>query len=218
MGSLTARGLELVGQCTKMLDDVGAQGFQEREELAPNSGPEVARVAVRRIAGERNGVACAVIEDGLARGANERTDSGETRRRGGRRAWGQRRETEWARAAQESYEHRLGAIVGVVTGGDDARRNHPSGGLERVVATSSRTCLEVSTFGDVDRGAIERDVEGPREFRSRVQLERSFGSKAVIDAVGKQNVPDVVPQNREHVEKRHGVGPAAHGHEHAIAP
>ena len=217
MGSLTACGLELIREGTKMRDDVWAEGFEEGEELASNPHPEVTRVCVGWIARERDGVPGDVREDGAVRRAEERTGPRETRERRGGRAWGKRRETEWARAAEESEEDRLGAIVGVVTGGDDACGDRRGGGLERVVASLPRACLNVSPFFDIDHRARERDDEGAREFLRSVQLPRSFGPQSVINAVCEEDVPDVVPQRGEHVEKRHRVGPAAHGDEHAIA-
>jgi hypothetical protein len=94
-----------------MLDDSRAQPFEHRQDLVAHSSTEKARIAVRRVDGVRQGVTGHVRVDVGAAGAIKGADPVAIEGREDAEAAG-------AGAAKDSHENGLGAVVGVVAGGD----------------------------------------------------------------------------------------------------
>ncbi len=123
-----------------------------------------------------------------------------------------------ARAAEHSHEHGLGAVVGVVTRRDPARagvaqrlpRAPPTGPPARAPAGCRRARRRPRP--------PEWHVERAREGLGQVELSRGLRPEPVVDAVGEESEGELPPQEPEHVEERHRVGPAAHGDEDGVTP
>ena len=207
-----ACGRELVGERREVGDDARAEGTEEGEELVANAGAEEARVVVRRIARERNGVPGDVLFDRLARRAEKwanaraivgsRGEGGEPVRPG---------------TTEKAQEHGLRAVVGVVRCRNVFCADQSRGGVERVVPRCAGARLQVPSVGERELRARERYAERLREFFRAVELERRARAQAMIDAVREEDVTDARTKAREHVKQRHGVGPSAHRNEHTIA-
>jgi hypothetical protein len=94
-----------------VLDDAGAQPFEHGQDLVPHAGAEKAGIAVRGVDGVRERVAGDVRVDVGAAGAVKGADPVAIDGREGGEAAG-------TRATEDSHENGLGAVVGVVAGGD----------------------------------------------------------------------------------------------------
>ncbi len=100
----------------------------------------------------------------------------------------------------------------------DSRRAGARSGLSKG-SVPGRPCssLKVSSRGDVDPRRVERDLEGEREGSNVVELERRFGSKAMIDTVGHELDSELFAEHGESVEERRGVWSSRARDENALA-
>lgn len=116
---------------------------------------------------------------------------------------------------KDADEHGLGAIVGVMTGGDDGTPLGPGGVAQGLVPCGSGPGLEVGRAGGPrqgDAGSAEGNAELPRQRCCQRELVGRVGPQAVVDAVGHHRKAVARGQRGEDVEERLRVGTSADRH------
>jgi len=113
---------KLVGEDIHVLYDTGVQPFEDWEEFEPHTCSKKARVAIRGIAGVRNimtpNVSLHVGLPSLEHGANPVAVEG----------W-KHAQVPRTCAPKDAHEHRLGAVIRVVPGGNSLRAGAARRGL-----------------------------------------------------------------------------------------
>lgn len=135
--------------------------------------------------------------------------------------WGEDGEAAGTGAAKQAHEHGFGAIFGVMGGGDDrrdgrraprrSRRRRGVGRIgQRLPPRVARARLEIAAPRHVDARSAELDAIRRCETLRQIELSRSFGAKAVIDAMGGDGQAQLRAESNEDGEEGHRVGPTAH--------
>jgi len=175
-----------------------------------DSSPAEAGIAIRRVDGEGDRVTLEVGVDVGATSAQEGADP----IAGARREHGQPAR---ARAAEQSEEERLGAIVGVVGRREERALRGIRRRPKRCVARGAGSSLEIPPERDRDECPREGDVARPRERFGEIELRGGGLTQTVVDAMRDDGEIAVGAEPSEHVDERHRIGAAADRDEDARA-
>ncbi|GAC1528165.1 MAG: hypothetical protein NVS3B10_25540 [Polyangiales bacterium] len=153
----------MFGERDQVLDDPRIERREHRHELLPDAHAQVASVAVGRVVGKGEAPAGGVRGELTPSRVAPRSEEvlGPLREDGkpGERG-----------AAHEADEHGLGAVVGVVAGGDEGSACGPGGGAKGREPGVAGACLEVRASTDVDLRAGEGDAPGEGEVLGAMQF------------------------------------------------
>ena len=184
---------EFVGQGAEMLDGPRTQPLERGEYLASYTHPQKSRVTIRRVQTVGNPVARHVRVDVRPACAQHGADAIAI-------LWGHRGKAPHARAAQDAHDHRLGAVIRVMAGGDPIGAHARCGPAQGAPALGPRARLEVAPGLDDDARPRERHLLGPCKGLGPVELVRALRTQTVVDPVCEETEGDPPAQPSKHVK------------------
>lgn len=148
-----------------------------------------------------------VKQDVPAPSANQGTDPSRSSENG---FWRKHRKPRGPRPTKEAVEEGLGAIVGMVRGGNAGGRD-PSGSFhQRVASGGTRAGLQISPRLKGNQGPLERDFMLARVRLGEVELGAGFLPKPMVDAVGVDLKSPLSASKAKNIQKSHRIRTAAH--------
>lgn len=218
-GGAVPQSLELVRKLGEMGDDLRIESLEERHELLTDAHPLEPDLVVRRIVSDGDTTPFEVQDHVAATRAKERSHDDERGRaiEGPRGRRGEYGESARPGPAKHAEKDGLCPVVGMMRRGDGHGPRHRRSGGERGVARDPGALLHVSARADVDLRTRKWNSTEPRERLRAVELCRCGSAQPMVDAVRDHRDVELGCESGDDVEQRHGVRPAAHGHEEGRA-
>jgi hypothetical protein len=128
-------------------------------------------------------------------------------------SWRQDSETARSSAAQQPNEHRLGPVVGVMTGRDAIRAGSRGSYSKRVPSRCASSRLEVPPGPHGQPTARKWNIDSPSKCFRQIEFGARLGPQAMVNSVREEAEREPLSQNGKHVQHGHRIGTAAHGRE-----